>query len=80
MIPQEELDRALRRWKAKKLGQEVPQAVAEEHSAQIEDASPLHDEPTRVASPHYSSHMETPPAEVNLGEDDFEDHTHRKHR
>jgi hypothetical protein len=80
MIPQEELDRALRRWKARKLGHDVPQAVADDPSVQIDDASVLHDEPTRVASPHYSSEVQTPPAEVNIGEDDFEDHTHHKTR
>ena len=77
MIPQEELDRALRRWKARKLGQEVPQAVAED--VELETSS-LHDEPTRVASSNYSSEVQTPPAEVTLGEDDFEDHTHHKTR
>ena len=79
MIPQEELDRALRRWKAKKLGHDVPHAV-EDASMQIEDASPLNDEPTRVASHNYSSQVETPPAEVNLSDTDFEDHTHHKRR
>jgi hypothetical protein len=78
MIPQEELDRALQRWKAKKLGHDVPHVV--DHSMQIEDASPLNDEPTRVAAPHYSSQVETPPAEVNLSDTDFEDHTHHKTR
>ena len=73
MIPQEELDRALRRWKAKKLGHDVPVPVAGDDSINI-DAS-AHDEPTRVASHNYSSQVETPPAEVHLGEGDFEDHT-----
>ena len=80
MIPQEELDRALRRWKAKKLGHDVPVPVAADESIQIDDTSHLNDEPTRVASHNYSSQVETPPAEVDLGEGDFEDHTHHKTR
>ena len=78
MIPQEELDRALRRWKAKKLGQDVPQPIGED--VHVEDNSPLHDEPTRVASSNYSSEVQTPPAEVMLNDSDFEDHTHHKTR
>ena len=79
MIPQEELDRAVRRWKARKLGHEVPAAVAGEESVPVMIDHPLNDEPTRVASHNYSSEVQTPPAEVHLGEDDFEDHTdHRK--
>jgi hypothetical protein len=77
MIPQEELDRALRRWKARKLGQDVPQVIGED--IRVED-SHLHDEPTRVASSNYSSEVQTPPAEVTLSETDFEDHTHHKTR
>ena len=77
MIPQEELDRALRRWKARKLGQDVPQVIGED--IQME-SSHLHDEPTRVASSNYPSEVQTPPAEVTLSETDFEDHTHHKTR
>jgi len=77
MIPQEELDRALRRWKARKLGHEVPTAVAGEESVRVQIDSP-HEDPTRVASHNYSSQVETPPAEVHLGEADFEDHTHNR--
>jgi hypothetical protein len=76
MIPQEELDRALRRWKARKLGQDVPQVIGED----IQLDSAVHDEPTRVASSNYSSEVQTPPAEVTLSETDFEDHTHRRTR
>ena len=79
MIPQEELDRALRRWKARKLGHDVPQAIADDPSVQV-DADALHDEPTRVASSNYSSEVQTPPAEVMLSDTDFEDHTHHKTR
>jgi hypothetical protein len=76
MIPQEELDRALARWKARKLGHEVSHdAAVPEH---VDINAPSHDEPTRVASAQYHSEVETPPAEVHLGEDDFEDHTHRR--
>jgi hypothetical protein len=76
MIPQEELDRALARWKARKLGHEVSHdPAAPEH---VDIHAPSQEEPTRVASAHYHSEVETPPAEVHLGEDDFEDHTHRR--
>jgi hypothetical protein len=79
MIPQEELDRALQRWKARKLGHDVPTAVSdgESLSVAIESESPLSDEPTRVAAPHYQSQVETPPAEVHLSDADYEDETHR---
>ena len=79
MIPQEELDRALQRWKARKLGHDVPAAIPEGESASltIEAESPLNEEPTRVAAPHYQSQVETPPAEVHLGDEDYEDHSHK---
>lgn len=69
MIPQAELDRALARWKARKLG----------HDVSTHDASDLavHEEPTRVAEVSYQSRVETPPAEVNLDDGDYEDHTRR---
>ena len=54
MISQEELDRALLQWKARKLGQEVEVA---------EDLPGMQDEPTRVADPHYESRVHTPPAQ-----------------
>jgi hypothetical protein len=76
MLPQEELDRALARWKARKLGHEVAHDTAVPEP--VDQRAPAHDEPTRVASAHYHSDMETPPAEVHLGEDDFEDHTHHR--
>jgi len=54
MISQDELDRALMQWKARKLGQEVELG---------EDLPGLQEEPTRVADPHYQSRVETPQAE-----------------
>jgi len=62
MISQEELDRALRQWKARKLGQEVELGE--------EDLPNLQDEPTRVADPHYQSRVQTPPAQ---SVDDYDD-------
>jgi hypothetical protein len=82
MIPQEELDRALRRWKARKLGHDSPGTADGNHDAAAvasdDPHAPAHDEPTRVAAAHYHSEVETPPAEVQLGDEDFEDHTHRR--
>jgi hypothetical protein len=83
MIPQEELDRALARWKARKLGQAVPAGgnYAGLPQAVADDDAPIHEEPTRVAAAGYSSQVETPQAEVHsevhLNDSDFEDHTHR---
>jgi hypothetical protein len=79
MIPQEELDRALARWKARKLGQEGSQDPGRDSAPlPMDPGSNSHEEPTRVAAAHYHSEVATPPAEVQLGEDDFEDHTHRR--
>jgi hypothetical protein len=72
MIPESELARALARWKARKLG--LPAPVATEHD---DHPAPVFDEATAVAHPEYHSHLETPPAEVHLGEGDYEDHTRR---
>ena len=75
MIPQEELDRALARWKARQLGHDMPAAP------EAIDEAPIHEEPTRVAAPSYQSQVETPQAEVHsevhLNDSDFEDHTNR---
>jgi hypothetical protein len=84
MIPQEELDRALARWNARKLGHAVAPAGAGYSGPPpsiADDDAPIHEEPTRVAAAEYSSQVETPQAEVHsevhLNDSDFEDHTHR---
>ena len=70
MIPESELARALSRWKARKLG--LPAPAANEHPDVPE---PVFEENTRVAPAHYHSEVETPQAEVHLGDGDFEEHT-----
>ena len=78
MIPQEELDRALARWKARKLGQQG-QGVSGLPEAISDDDAPIHEEPTRVAASGYASQVETPQAEVHsevhLNDSDFETNT-----
>jgi hypothetical protein len=71
MIPESELARALARWKARKLGLAVP--PAETGSDPGNDVPvPVFEETTRVASDQYQSEMQTPPAEVHLGDQDYE--------
>lgn len=79
MIPQEELDRAIARWKARKLGQSaVPLAIDDTGLPQPVDDAPIFEEPTRVAAAGYSSEVQTPQAEVHaevhLNDSDFETH------
>ena len=73
MIPQTELDRALARWKARKLGHDFPTSPPEPRVATGTYA--VADEPTRVALPEYQSEVVTPAAEVHLSDDDYEVHT-----
>ncbi|HEY0707541.1 MAG TPA: hypothetical protein VGG33_12140 [Polyangia bacterium] len=79
MIPESELARALARWKARKNGTAPP--PDREVTIEVGDESQPHafgvqtDEPTRVAQAQYESEVETPPAEVQLSDGDFEDHT-----
>ena len=72
MIPESELARALSRWKARKLGLPSP-AVSDPDDV----PQPVFEENTRVAPALYHSEVETPPAEVHLGDEDYEDHTRR---
>jgi hypothetical protein len=79
MIPEAELARALARWKARKNGMAPP--PEREVTIEVGDESEPHafgttDEATRVAQGQHQAE-ENAPAEVQLGDSDFEDHTRR---
>jgi hypothetical protein len=80
MIPQEELDRALARWKARihghDLGHELPVAVPTVTVSPPRPAAPAIEEVTQVVmSPYQGGESGNVVAEVNLDDGDFEDHT-----
>jgi hypothetical protein len=80
MVPQEELDRALTRWKARSNGHELPVPVAPVVTVSvtpIASVSPPPEEVTQVVmSPYHGGESGNVVAEVNLDEGDFEDHTY----
>jgi hypothetical protein len=78
MIPQEELDRALLRWKARINGHELPVAVAMPvvTVSPPPSASIAPDEATQVVmAPYQGGESGNVVAEVNLDDGDFEDHS-----
>jgi hypothetical protein len=80
MVPQEELDRALARWKARINGHELPvpvMAVATVSVTPTASASPPPEEVTQVVmAPYQGGESGNVVAEVNLDDGDFEDQTY----
>jgi hypothetical protein len=75
MVPQEELDRALARWKARIHGHELPAPVAARPQPVV-TVNPPPDETTQVVmSPYQGGESGNVVAEVNLDDGDFEDYT-----
>jgi hypothetical protein len=74
MVPQEELDRALARWKARINGHELPAPVA--RAAPPVSVTPPPEEVTQVVmAPYQGGESGNVVAEVNLDDGDFEDYT-----
>ncbi len=74
MVPQEELDRALARWKARIHGHELPAPVVRPQP--VVTVSPPPDESTQVVmNPYQGGESGNVVAEVNLDDGDFEDYT-----
>ena len=81
MVPQEELDRALARWKARIHGHDLPAVVppvAKVSVTPVGHGSPPPEEVTQVQvvmSPYQGGESGNVVAEVNLDDADFEDHS-----
>jgi hypothetical protein len=80
MVPQEELDRALARWKARINGHELPAPVVRPPPAVSVSVGPSQaftpDESTQVVmTPYQGGESGNVVAEVNLDDGDFEDYT-----
>jgi hypothetical protein len=81
MISQAELDRALARFKARKLGHDAAAAVpvvgADGAEVGFDGEAghhpPVEDERTRIATPYYAGDVETPTGEVHISGDDYDE-------
>ena len=79
MVPQEELDRALARWKARINGHELPAPVIRAQTPVA--VIPPPEEVTQVVmAPYQGGESGNVVAEVNLDDGDFEDYTQQSAR
>jgi hypothetical protein len=80
MVPQDELDRALARWKARIHGHDLPVAVPTVSVSIPVSTPPPVDEVTQVVmTPYQGGESGNVVAEVNLDDGDFEDYSQQRH-
>jgi hypothetical protein len=80
MVPQEELDRALARWRSRIHGHEAPPVVVQIPAATMVTATApaTQEEATQIVTSPYQGGESGVVAEVNLDDGDFEDYNSQK--